>query len=156
MLIKEIDLFKGMGVEIIDEIFKISVVEYYNKGHILFKQGDPAHYFYLLEEGEIRLTVGEEGQIGFTMSPGDAFGWSSLAGRDVYTGTAECKLPCKLIKIEIDKLDRIFEKYPATGLIFFKGVAKLMGERLIGVYNMIPFTHKADRQHSYTDLRNTN
>jgi CRP-like cAMP-binding protein len=149
VFIKEIDLFKGMGVEIIDEIFKISVVEYYKKDDILFKQGDPAHDFYLLEEGEIRLTIGEEGQIGFTMNPGDAFGWSSLAGRDVYTATAECKLPCKLIKIEIDKLDRIFEKYPDNGLIFFKGVAKLIGERLIRAYDMVLSAQKLGGQPSY-------
>jgi len=99
MFIKEIDLFKGMGVEIIDEIFKISVIESHSIGDILFKQGDPAHSFYLLEQGEIRLSIGGEGRISFTMSPGDAFGWSSLAGRDVYTATAECKLPSKLIKI---------------------------------------------------------
>jgi len=37
MFIKEIDLFKGMGVEIIDEIFKISVIESHSIGDILFK-----------------------------------------------------------------------------------------------------------------------
>lgn len=149
MFIKEIDLFKGMGVEVIDEIFQISVVESYSAGDILFKQGDPAHNFYLLEEGEIRLTTGEEGRISFTMSPGDAFGWSSLADRDVYTATAECKLPSKVIKIETDKLDKIFEKYPAIGLIFFKRLSGVIGERLIRAYNMILSAYKGEGQPSY-------
>ena len=149
MFIKEIDLFKGMGIEVIDEIFQISVVESCSDGDILFKQGDPAHNFYLLEQGEIRLTVGEEGHIGFTMSPGDAFAWSSIVGRDVYTATAECKLPSKLIKIETDKLDKIFEKYPASGLIFFKRLAKLIGERLITTYNTLLSSYKGGGQPSY-------
>ena len=149
MFIKEIDLFKGMGVEIIDEIFKISVIESYSNGDILFKQGDPAHNFYLLEQGEIRLSIGEEGRLSFTMSPGDAFGWSSLADRDVYTATAECKLPSKLIKIETDKLDKIFEKYPASGLIFFKRLARVMGERLINTYDTILSAYKGGEQPSY-------
>ena len=149
MFIKEIDLFKGMGLEIIDEIFKISVVEHYEKGDILFRQGDPARDFWLLEEGEVRLTIGEKGHVYFTMSPGDAFGWSSLAGRDVYTATAECKLPCNLIKIETDKLDKIFEKYPASGLLFFKRVAKLIGERLIRVYHMVLSAQEVEEQPSY-------
>ena len=149
MFIQKIDLFKGMDLEIIDEIFKISVVEYHDKGDILFRQGDPAKDFYLLEKGEIGLTIVEEGHLSFTMSPGDAFGWSSLAGRDVYTATAECKLPCKLIKIDIGELDKVFERYPATGLIFFKGVAKLVGERLIRAYNMILSAQKTAGQPSY-------
>ena len=149
MFIREIDLFKGMGIEVIDEIFQISVVESCSAGDILFKQGDPAHNFYLLEQGEIRLTVGEEGHIGFTMSPGDAFAWSSIVGRDVYTATAECKLPSKLIKIETDKLDKIFEKYPASGLIFFKRLARVMGERLINTYDTILSAYKGGEQPSY-------
>jgi CRP-like cAMP-binding protein len=149
MFIKEIDLFKGMGVEVINEIFKISVAESYSEGDILFKQGDPAHNFYLLEQGEIRLTTGEEGRLSFTMSPGDAFGWSSLAGRDVYTATAECKLPSKVIKIETDKLDKIFEKYPAIGLIFFKRLSGVIGDRLTRAYNMILSAYKGEGQPSY-------
>ena len=149
MFIKEIDLFKGMGVEIIDEIFKISVIESHSIGDILFKQGDPAHTFYLLEQGEIRLSIGGEGRISFTMSPGDAFGWSSLAGRDVYTATAECKLPSKLIKIETEKLDKIFEKYPATGLIFYKRLSGVIGERLTRTYNTILSAYKGEGQPSY-------
>jgi CRP/FNR family cyclic AMP-dependent transcriptional regulator len=149
MFIKEIDLFKGMGMEVIDEIFQISAVESYSSGHILFKQGDPAHNFYLLEQGEIKLTIGEEGRLGFIMSPGDAFGWSSMVDRDVYTATAECKLPSKLIKIETDKLDKIFEKYPASGLIFFRHLARVMGERLIRAYDTILSAYKGGEQPSY-------
>ena len=149
MFIKEIDLFKGMGVEIIDEIFKISAIESHSIGDILFKQGDLAHSFYLLEQGEIRLSIGGEGRLSFTMSPGDAFGWSSLAGRDVYTATAECKLPSKLIKIETEKLDKIFEKYPATGLIFFKRLSGIIGERLTRTYNTILSAYKGEGKPSY-------
>ena len=149
MFIEKIDFFNGMSIEVIDEIFKISVVEAYSEGDIVFKQGDPAYYFFLLEEGEIRLTIGEEGHIGFTMSPGDAFGWSSLADRDVWTATAECKLPCKLIKIEIDKLDNIFQKYPASGLIFFKRLAKLIGERLNMTYNTLLSAYSGEGRPSY-------
>ena len=149
MFIKEIDFFKGMGVEIIDEIFKISVVESCSDGDILFKQGDPANNFYLLEQGEIRLSIGEEGHINFTMSPGDAFGWSSLVDREAYTATAECKLPSKVIKIETDKLAKIFEKYPTTGLIFFKRLAGVIGERLIRTYNTLLSSYKAGGQPSY-------
>jgi len=149
MFIKEIDLFKGMGMEVIDEIFQISAVGSYSDGYILFKQGDPAHNFYLLEQGEIKLTIGEERRLGFIMSPGDAFGWSSLVDRDVYTATAECKLPSELIKIETDKLDKIFEKYPASGLIFFKRLARVMGERLINTYNTILSAYEGGDQPSY-------
>lgn len=77
MFINEIDLFDGMSQRFIDEIAKIMVEESYGESFFLFKEGDPADNFYVLEEGSIRLAIGEEGHITYTLNtPGDSFGWS--------------------------------------------------------------------------------
>lgn len=150
MFIKEIDLFEGMSQGFIDEIAQIMVEESYNKGSLIFKAGDPAQNFYVLEEGEVRLSIGKEGHITYTLtSPGDSFGWSSLVDRDAYTASAECTFPCKVIKIEEEKLRKVFDKHRASGLMFYKRLARTIGERLISNYQMLMSAYKGEGPPSY-------
>ena len=150
MFIKEIDLFEGMSQGFIDEIAKIMVEESCNKGSFLFREGEPADNFYVLEEGGVRLTIGEEGHITYTINTsGDSFGWSSLVDRDVYTASAECNEPTKVIKIEKEKLRRIFDKHQFSGLMFYKRLARIIGERLINNYNTLLSAYKGETRPSY-------
>ena len=60
----------------------------FQKGDILFLEGDPATYFYILIKGRVKLTIGENGPVVHTVDhAGEAFGWSSLIDRDVYSVT---------------------------------------------------------------------
>ena len=65
---------------------------------------------------------------------GEAFGWSSLIGRDIYSTSAECIEPTKLLKTDSKKLRRILEKDPANGVVFFRQLAATLGNRLIESY----------------------
>jgi len=121
MFIHEADLFKGMSQEVIEEIDRIMSEESYGEGTSLFKEGDPASNFYILAAGKVKLTIGEEGYITHVVSnPGEAFGWSSLVEHGFYTASAECSAPTKLLRIEKEELDKIFEKHSDSGLLFFK------------------------------------
>lgn len=138
MIIEESDLFEGLSSEIINEIGRNMIEEFYGKGSFVFKERRLAEHFYILREGKIRLSVGEKGRITHLVSnPGEAFGWSSLVGRDTYTASAECLAPCKVVKIEKEKLNKVFENDPASGLVFFKHLAGIIGERLISSYSAI-------------------
>jgi CRP-like cAMP-binding protein len=150
MFIKEIDLFEGFSERFIDEIAKIMVEESYGEGSFLFKEGDPANDFYVLEEGSIRLAIGEEGHITYTSNaPGDSFGWSSLVDRDVYTTSAQCAQPTKVIKIEKGKLQKIFDKDRFSGLMFYKRLARIIGDRLINNYNSLLSVYRGEGPPSY-------
>jgi len=150
MFIKESELFKGMSQEFINELAKIMVEESYEKGTFLFKESDSANFFYVLEEGRVRLSFGERGHIDNTLSePGEAFGWSSLVERDTYTASAECLAQCKLIKIEREKLNKIFEKHLADGILFFKRLAGVVGQRLINSYNSLLSSQRGKDQPYY-------
>jgi CRP-like cAMP-binding protein len=150
MFIKETDLFEGMSQGFIDEIAKMMVEESYGEGSFLFKERDPANDFYVLEEGSIRLAIGEEGHITYTLNtPGDSFGWSSLVDRDVYTTSAQCTQATKVIKIEKGKLQRIFEKHHFSGLMFYKRLARIIGDRLINNYNSLLSAYRGEGPPSY-------
>jgi len=138
MFIQEADLFRGVDQETMNEVSAIMVEESYEKGTILFVEGDPATHFFVLEEGRVRLVVRKEAELDYPVTrPGEAFGWSSLVGRDLYTAQAECETPCKLIKIEGERLQKIFQRHPDSGIVFFKGLAGAIGKRLISTYDAL-------------------
>ena len=138
MFIHEADLFKGMSQEVIKEIDSSMIEESYEEGASLFKEGDPASNFYILGDGKVRLIIGKEGYMTHVVSnPGEAFGWSSLVEDGFYTASAKCSLPTKVLRIEKEELDKIFERHPVSGLSFFKRMAGVIGKRLINSYRSL-------------------
>ena len=143
MFILKADLFKGMSQEVIKEIDRITFEESFEEGTSLFKEGDSASNFYILAAGKVKLTIGEEGYITHLVSiPGEVFGWSSLVEDGFYTASAECSLPTKVLRIEKEELDKIFERHPVSGLSFFKRLAGVVGKRLINSYRSLLAAHK--------------
>lgn len=150
MFIQESELFKGLRQDIVDEIAESMIEELYGEGEFIIKEGDPTDSFYILQEGQIRLRVGEKAQITHMVSnSGEAFGWSSLVDRDTYTASAECVAPSKLMRIEKEKLNKVFERDPASGLVFFKRLAGIIGHRLVSSYHKLLAAYKEEGPPSY-------
>ncbi|MBW2055959.1 MAG: cyclic nucleotide-binding domain-containing protein [Deltaproteobacteria bacterium] len=150
MIIQESELFRDLGPEVINEIAESMVEEFYGKGSFIFKETYLAEHFYILEEGKIRLSVGEKGRITHLISnPGETLGWSSLVGRNTYTASAECLAPSKVIKIEKEMLNRVFERNPASGMVFFKRLAGIIGERLTHSYSALLSAYEGEALPSY-------
>ncbi|UCG13757.1 MAG: cyclic nucleotide-binding domain-containing protein [Deltaproteobacteria bacterium] len=138
MLIDQTDLARGMSWEFTNEVYDITTTESFAKGDFLFREGDHAKYFYVLLDGRVRLSMGETGQVVYIVDrPGEAFGWSSLVGREVYSASAECVLASKLLRIDKDELEKILERKPADGMTFFRRLAGILGERLLSIYDTL-------------------
>jgi CRP/FNR family cyclic AMP-dependent transcriptional regulator len=135
-------LFRGMSEETHRKILEAGREEAYAAGAFLFRRGDPAECFYLLREGRVRLGVGESELLAYVSSaPGDVIGWSSLVENEAYTASAECLGAVKVLKIEKGRLDQILQQDPASGMIFFKHVAALVGRRLVKGYRATLSVH---------------
>jgi CRP-like cAMP-binding protein len=138
MFIQEVELFKGIPSHIIDEIAELVTQESYPAGHVLFREGDFADYLYILEEGELDLTVKRDKQLSFSVDKtGSVFGWSSLVEPNLYTAKAECVKESRVIKIDADRLMRVFQKHPAEGLTIMKRLAGVIATRLIKSYKEV-------------------
>ena len=138
MIIREIDLFEGMSEEIEQELAKVMEGESYNSGEVIIKEGAAADNFYVLQAGALNVKVaGARQTTRVAIRPGEAVGWSSLAGRDTYTASVECAEPSRLVKINKDKLDQVLRRYPGAGLLFYKRLAGLVGDRLIKCYQVM-------------------
>jgi CRP-like cAMP-binding protein len=131
-------LFQGLSEEVLHEIAGALVEENYDEGTELFKEGEAAENLFVLVEGRVRLKLGGKGTITKVVSsPGDAFGWSSLLHNDLYTATAISLTPLKVQKVPGKVMNEIFEKYPTSGLLFYRRLARLIRQRLIDSYKML-------------------
>lgn len=135
MYIQQAELTRGISRDFVKALKDISVKEAHEKGDILFRKGEPADHAYLLLMGRVHLKLGETGHVVHIVNrPGETFGWSSLVGRNVFSSTAECVLPTDLRKLHRDNLQKLVEKDPANGLIFFKRLSGMLGDRLLESY----------------------
>ncbi len=146
MIIDKANLFEGMDGAVVAEIEEATVRESFEPGSFIFHSGDPAEHLYILVEGRVRLSVGGEGHVALVVKdPGDAFGWSSLVGRPAYSASAECVTPTAVGRLPGSALAKILDRECATGLLFYKRLAKLMGQRLTLAYARLPSAHSEQR-----------
>jgi CRP-like cAMP-binding protein len=139
MYIKQSDLFLGTSMDFVKKIMDISRMVSHEKGDILFHENDEARYFYILLNGRVKLSAGDAGQVVYDVGQnGEAFGWSSLIGRDVYSASAECVEPTKMLITDRNRLGKVLDEDPANGIIFLKHLAATLGNRLIETYKIIP------------------
>jgi CRP-like cAMP-binding protein len=135
MIIQKAELFKDLSQETMNEISKIMVEESHEAGSPVFTAGTPAKDFFILVDGRIRLLIGTEAEIDYTVNiPGEAFGWTGLVDRPTYTASAECEAPSRVVRIENEKLSKVFEKDAPGGMMFFKRLAGAVVQRLIYNY----------------------
>lgn len=151
MYLKQSDLFWHLRHEFVKKVMDQSTKQKHPTGTILFREGDPAHCFYTLIKGRVRLTTGtSSGQVVHTVNhAGECFGWSALLDREAYSASAECTEPTELILIQTEKFTRIIEDDPTNGLRFMKRLAGMIGNRLIQSYQMHRTMHPADEVASY-------
>ena len=150
MYFKQKDMFWGMSKDFVKEIMNIAATKAHKAGEWLFHEGDPANAFYVLLKGRIKLTLGETGHIVYVVSnAGEAFGWSSLIGRESFSASAECMAESKLLIWDKDKLQNILEKNPTNSLLLYKRLAELLGNRLLQSYAIISSVSPAETHLSF-------
>jgi len=103
MYVQQANFFFGTGMTFANEVMKTAVRESLPAGTILFEEGEsanegePASRFYVLLEGRVRIGFGDSGHVVYVVShSGEAFGWSSLVGREKYSTTGETLGPTTL------------------------------------------------------------
>lgn len=91
------------------------------KGEVLFRQGDPAAAFYVIEAGEMELVqTDEQGKVVLSerLGAGDHFGEGSLLRSRARRTTATAATPCKLLVMSARLFDEIAHswRHLRTGL----------------------------------------
>ncbi len=149
MIIREIDLFKGIDYEVMNKIAGICTEVFYPKGIVLFRNNDKAEYLYILIEGTFYLEVKNGGTITYSLSePGEVFGWSSMFESGRYTASGICATDLKVVKIQRDKINKIFNEHPAAGIKIIRRLGNVFSKRLSNAYHDLLLTRRTDSAQS--------
>lgn len=138
MQLRQADLFAGLNPVILKAIMAAGTRHAYAAGEFVYRRDDPAVFLCILMEGDIRLRLGDDGAELFTVAAlGEVFGWSSLIGRERHTVSAVCRRPSAVLKMSKHRLITIFEDDPESGFIFYKQLARALGNRLLQIYDTV-------------------
>lgn len=150
MYLHQTDLLHRMDRHFLKDFLAMSERREFEAGDFIFRRGNKADYFNILMRGHVRLISGVTGHIIHTIDhPGEAFGWSSLVGRNTYSASAECIVPTKLLRIEGKQAMRVFDKHPFSGIIFYRRLAAILGKRLIQGYEELAGIPEAEAAISF-------
>ncbi len=135
---KESDLFKGASQRIMNEIGRGAEEIGFSEDAVIFSLDEPGMFIYELVEGAVDIVVSEKDSIHYSIiRPGEIFGWSAFVEPYVYTATARCTTPVRVIRIARDSIEDVVKRHPAEGLIIYKNLAGIIGERLKSAYQYI-------------------
>ncbi len=129
------DLFAGLSDQLLERIAAFCQAQVYSAGTLLFSEGDPAPWLYILQEGVVVIRVQHaSGGKSIVVQPIDkksgVFGWSSLVQPNTYTADAVCTTNVRDIVIDGKKLVALLEEFPLEGLVVMRRLTALISSRL--------------------------
>lgn len=107
---------------------------------VIFEQGDPAHYLYLILSGSVELRYKPYDGPSITITnlcKGDIFGWSAAIGNTVYTSGTVCKEDCQTIRISNRELHTLCAREPEAGRIILNLLAESVSARWVDAKSQI-------------------
>ena len=150
MRVKQADILSGLDKAFIGRLMAAGKKISYEPGTVVFNRNDHAQRFYILLKGRVRLTIDERNSSSYTVNHGgEAFGWSSLTGRDTYTASAMCLDPSLLVVFDHDQVDRILAEDPTNAIRFFKNLTLTLGNRLTHIASQVGEYLSVDSNISY-------
>jgi signal transduction histidine kinase len=126
-------LFVGIPAELISDFGCDMTMLHYDRGDLIFSEGEPGDCLYLVIEGSIRISKagrgGQQETLGF-IAPGNFFGEMALIDGQPRSAQAAAAEPAVLGKLDAESFDRILENAPRD---LYMNFVRLVVERLRGV-----------------------
>jgi len=130
--LESVPLFKGLDnntLQLLEPLFETYSC---SAGEVIFEQGDPAHYLYLILEGtiEVRYKPYDGPPLTITnLEQGSIIGWSAVIGNTAYTSGAVCKEDCQAIRMSSRDLHELCAREPGAGRIILDLLAESVSSR---------------------------
>jgi CRP/FNR family transcriptional regulator len=109
-------------------------------GSVLFEQGDPAEFLYLVVNGEVTIHYKPEDGPVMSISrvhSGGVVGWSAVLGNRQYTSAAVCTDYTQMLRVRGRDLRNLCKDYPETGILIIDRLAWVIAERLHNTYEQV-------------------
>lgn len=120
-------LFAGLALPDLRSIAAITVLKRLEKGDYLFREGEPAHGFYVVQQGAINIhRVGASGkeQVIHVFRAGESFAEVSLASDIGYPADARAVVPSQVLLVQKAEFLALVRRQPELALRMLGSVSQ--------------------------------
>jgi CRP-like cAMP-binding protein len=110
LFLKDVSLFEMLTNSQLAEVSRLAERVDYPASHILFNQGDPPDYLYLVRKGKVRVVAG--GQELSRLGPGECIGEMAVLAGIERTAAIEMLEPTQLLRFDGDDFLALLDTYP--------------------------------------------
>ena len=117
--------------ELLSAIHKMSLRKV-EKNKIIFKEGEPGDYFFLLLDGKVEISLMNhaKARVIALIEPGGIVGEMAVLDDQNRSATAKAYEECEILILTKSKLERILKEEPAIGIKILKQIGKTIALRL--------------------------
>ncbi len=113
LFLKDVALFEALTNPQLVEVARLCERFDLADGKVLFRQGDPPDYMYLVRAGKLRVLIGDDEVA--RLAVGECVGeMAILAGTD-RTATVEAIAACRLLRVDVDDFLGLLDTFPEIG-----------------------------------------
>jgi toluene monooxygenase system ferredoxin subunit len=128
------ELFNGLAAGTIEKLARLAKRESFPAGATLYKPGDPAEDFFVLDSGRVEFLVGRGERTapgGFMLNKGEVFGWAALLdGYPTRIASARCLEASTLLRVNGKAALGVLERDPSAGFVVMRRLAALIARYL--------------------------
>src|SRR5207248_6537362 len=128
------EIFNGIERSTLDALASLARSETFPSGTVLYRPGDAAEDFFVLDEGRVEFLIGRGERTapgGFMLKKGEVFGWAALLdGYPNRIASARCLERSSLLRINGKSALAVLEKDPSAGFVVMRRLAALIARYL--------------------------
>ena len=132
-IFNQLAIFEGMNTAQRSLLQAYFVVCTCADGEVVFEQGSPADFLYVVAEGEVAVHFKPDDGPKLVVSRianGGVFGWSAAFGKEFYTSGATCTQSTRLLCVRGTDFKMLRENHPETGILILERLAAIVAERV--------------------------
>lgn len=128
------ELFTGIAAGTLAALTALAKSEAYAAGSTLYKPGDPAEDFFVLDSGRVEFQIGRDERTspaGFMLKKGEMFGWAALLENQPHRiASARVLENSVLLRINGKQALKLLESDPASGFTVMRRLSALIARFL--------------------------
>jgi CRP-like cAMP-binding protein len=126
LFLKDVSLFESLSNPQLAEVARLAEKVDFPAGHVLFNQGDPPDYLYLVRKGKARVVAG--GQELSRLGAGECIGEMAVLASMERTATIETLEPCQFLRFDGDDFLALLDTYPEIQRALIKALVNRLAQ----------------------------
>lgn len=136
----QIAIFKGLDAEELELLKPMFEKFSCPAGTVIFQQGDPADFLYLLINGKVEISFQPYDGVPILIAHVEKdglFGWSAVVGSDTYTSSAIANEDVEALRVRSSKLRRFCREHPEAGRDILERLANGISIRRTDAHKLV-------------------